>query len=373
MSLSRRTFVAAATSLAIAPGFVRRAQAVETRAAGPTPAEREKAIARGIEYLRTKGQKPDGSFTAMAGPGITALVATSLLRCGITPDDPLVAKSLDYLKTFVHDDGGIYKDGSHLGNYETCLALVCFAAANKDKRYDDLIKKAEAHIKGRQFAGQPEDLNYGGVSYGKEGRPDLSNTSFLMEALQAAGNDKDDEAVKRALVFISRCQNLETEHNTTKFSAKNPDGGFYYSVAGEGSSPAGKTDNGGLRSYASMTYAGLKSMVFAGLKADDPRVAAATKWIKDNYTLDANPGLGDAGLYYYYMLFARALDALGQDEFIDSKGTAHNWRDDLAAALIARQGADGSWTNKNGKWFEGDPNLSTGFALMALSHCAGKK
>ncbi|MCE9603421.1 MAG: hypothetical protein K8U03_00805 [Planctomycetia bacterium] len=374
MSLSKWFFVALMTSLAMAPTSQNRLHAQATATAKqPTAAERERAIALGVEYLRSKGQAADGSFTAVAGPGITALVATSLMRVGITPEDPVVAKSLAYLKTFVQPNGGIYKVGSHLGNYETCLAIVCFAEANKDGKFDETIKKADAYVKSLQFGGEPSDLSYGGVSYGKEGRPDLSNTSFLMEALQAAGNDKDDEAVKRALVFISRCQNLETEHNTTEHSAKNPDGGFYYSVAGGGSSPAGKTENGGLRSYASMTYAGLKSMVFAGLKADDPRVVAAIKWIKDNYTLDSNPGLGDAGLYYYYMLFARALDALGQESLTDGKGVAHVWRDDLAAALITRQGTDGSWVNKNGKWFEGDPNLSTGFALLALSYCGPKK
>ena len=59
------------------------------------------------------------------------------------------------------------------------------------------------------------------------------------------------------------------------------------------------------RSYGSMTYAGLKSMVFAGLKPDDIRVQAATKWLRANYSLDENPGLGQAGLYYYYHLMAK--------------------------------------------------------------------
>ena len=151
-----------------------------------------------------------------------------------------------------------------------------------------------------------------GRGYGKDSRPDLSNTAFLLEALHAAGNGPDDEAVKKALIFVSRCQNLESEHNTTEFSSKNPDGGFYYTPAG-GGSPAGKTDNGGLRSYAAMTYAGLKSMIYAGLTPDDPRVKAAVAWLQKNYTLESNPGLGEAGLYYYYDTFARALDAAGQE------------------------------------------------------------
>ena len=45
-----------------------------------------------------------------------------------------------------------------------------------------------------------------------------------------------------------------------------------------------------------MTYAGLKSMIHAGLTPDDPRVKAAITSISaKNYTLDENPGLGQSG------------------------------------------------------------------------------
>src|SRR5690606_19174736 len=114
------------------------------------------------------------------------------------------------------------------------------------------------------------DPAYGGAGYGSHRRPDLSNTSFLIDALKATGNGPDDEAMQKALIFVSRCQNLETEHNTTPFAAKNPDGGFYYTPAAGGTSQAGTLPDGGLRSYASMTYAGLKSMIYCGLEKDDP-------------------------------------------------------------------------------------------------------
>ena len=112
--------------------------------------------------------------------------------------------------------------------------------------------------------------------------------------------------MQKALIFVSRCQNLESEHNTLPWAAKNPDGGFYYTAAAGGESPAGKTPNGGLRSYGSMTYAGLKSMIYAGVGRDDPRVKAATKWIEQHYDLSNNPGMGPSGLYYYYQTFAKA-------------------------------------------------------------------
>ena len=121
-----------------------------------------------------------------------------------------------------------------------------------------------------------------------------------------------------------------------------------------------------------MTYAGLKSMIYCGLKPDDPRVKAAVEWIAKHYDLDSNPGMGDAGLYYYYHTFAKALTALGQDEFKDDKGEVHNWRRELIAALAARQQKDGSWVNANARWLEEDANLVTGYALLALSYCKPK-
>jgi hypothetical protein len=156
-----------------------------------------------------------------------------------------------------------------------------------------------------------------------------------------------DPAIQRALAFVSRAQNLESPHNTLPHPAKNPDGGFYYTPANGGESQAGTLPNGGLRSYGSMTYAGLKSMIFAGLTKSDPRVKAATAWLRKHYTFVENPGLGDAGLYYYFHTAAKALDVLGEDRFTDAAGQTHDWKAELSAAILAKQKPDGSWINAN--------------------------
>jgi squalene-hopene/tetraprenyl-beta-curcumene cyclase len=335
----------------------------------------------GINYLLTR-QAEDGSFSKQSGPAVTGLVATALLRHGRTVNDPAVAKALKYVESFVQPAGGIHHPKSMYQNYETCVAVLCFKEANKDGRYDKLLKNADKFLKGHQWdegetmAGKKVDKSnpaYGGAGYGKHQRPDLSNTQFFIEALVATGNGPDDPHLKNALTFISRCQNLETENNTTPFAAKVNDGGFYYTPAAGGESQAGKAAGGGLRSYASMTYAGLKSMIYCGLKPDDPRVKAATEWLSKNYDLRSNPGMGDAGLYYYYHTFAKALEALGQDEFVDADGKRHNWRKELIDELAKRQQKDGSWINENNRWLEGDGNLVTAYALLALSHCRPKK
>lgn len=373
--LAQLRYPALALILSLGMANAPSARAADAEAAGPDAKQFSATVAKAVEYLRT-AQAEDGSYSKQAGPGVTALAATALLRSGRSPEDPLVAKSLKYLEGFVSPDGGIHQPNSPYANYETCISILCFTEANRDGRYDELLANAEKFIRGIQWdEDEAHDLSsnsYGGAGYGGHKRPDLSNTQFLLDALKASGAGPDDPAIQKALIFVSRCQNLESADNTTAFAAKVNDGGFYYTPAAGGTSQAGTTENGGLRSYASMTYAGLKSMIYAGLEPEDPRVSAAIGWIGKHYDLTQNPGMGDAGLFYYYHTFAKALDALGVDEFQDSKDEQHDWRHDLVEALATRQRADGAWTNDNARWMEGDPNLVTSYALLALSYCRPK-
>ena len=350
------------------------ALAVRAESATASAAEaHHRAVRRAIDFLRTQAQADDGSYAAASGPGVTAVVTTAILRSGRGPNDPLVARSLRYLEGFIQPDGGIHSSDTLFRNYETCLGVLCFTEANRDGRYDKVLARADAFLKGLQWdkgeGHDPTSTSYGGAGYGSHERPDLSNTQFLLEALTALGNGPEDEAIQKALIFVSRCQNLETEHNTTKHAAKNPDGGFYYTPAAGGDSKAGETPNGGLRSYASMTYAGLKSMIYAGVGPDDPRVKAAFDWVRKFYDLTSNPGLGNDGLYYYYHTFAKALDAMGADVIEEPDGTKHDWRRELREELLSRQRPDGSWINESPRWLEGEPALVTGYALLALSYC----
>jgi squalene-hopene/tetraprenyl-beta-curcumene cyclase len=74
-------------------------------------------------------------------------------------------------------------------------------------------------------------------------------------------------------------------------------------------------------------------------------------------------------LYYYYHTFSKTFSVLDIDEIEDAKGVKHDWRRDLTEELARRQREDGSWINKNTQWQEGDPNLTTAFALLSLSFC----
>ncbi len=333
---------------------------------GPEPKDMQVVIDKAVAFLKTS-QTADGAFSPkFAGPGITSLVLAGVVRNGVGLQDPIVAKGLDYLGKKTKDDGGIYDKG--LANYTTAVALMAFKEANTGGKYDAIIKKAADFIKGIQHEEEAAHVAHGGFGYDKKGRPDLSNSGFSVEALLAAGLSKDDPAVQRALKFISRCQNLPGEKNDQPFAKKTSDddkGGFTYDPTNPDKSQY-KTAAGGLRSLGGMTYSGLKSFLYAGVSKKDERVVAAVSWVRQHYTLEENPGMGKNGLYYYYHTFAKAMDALGEEPFVDAKGAKHDWRMELFRSLQKRQGADGAWRGTG--FGEEDPNLATAFALLSLSY-----
>jgi hypothetical protein len=336
---------------------------------GPDPKDVQQLVDRAADYLKSH-QGSDGSFSPrIAGPGVTAVVVAGLLRNGYRADDPVVAKGLGFLEKSVKKDGGIYDRG--LANYTTSVALMALHEANTGGKYDTVIKNATAFLKKLQQDGDERDIKFGGVGYDGQKRPDLSNTQYFIDALLAAGVPKDDPSIQRALKFVSRCQNLPGETNDQPFAKKasaDDTGGLTYVPLDVDDNPH-KTPDGGLRSLGAMTYGGLKSFLYAGVGKDDPRVKGAVNWIRRHYTVDENPGMGKAGLFYYYHTFAKALSALGEDRLEDAKGTKHDWRRELVAALLKQQRPDGSFLNAGDRAFgEADPNLATAFALLAVSY-----
>jgi len=355
-------------------GTAQEATESSSKSTGSLESRIDQAVDRGIEFLKTRGQADDGSFSSQTGAAVTGLAVKAILENRPSAvNDPAVEKAVAYLETKFQPDGGIYRNGSRYRNYETSVAVGALIRANENGQYDSVLKRAEAFLKDIQWdqgeGVESSDTAYGGAGYGSHARPDLSNTSFLIEALTELGNDKEDESIQKALKFVARTQNLEGYGNDTKYADKVGDGGFFYTPAAGGQSKAGETAAGGLRSYGSMTYAGLKSMIYAGLTADDPRVRAAMDFIRNHYSLTENPGMGHAGLYYYYHTFAKALDAAGVEIIDDAEGNPHAWREELANQLIKLQQEDGSWVNEqNERWMEGDRQLVTAYALLALAH-----
>jgi squalene-hopene/tetraprenyl-beta-curcumene cyclase len=341
------------------------------------------AVDKAVAYLRRE-QAKDGSWGAKQSPGITGIVLTGLLRTGkVTAKDPMVEKGLGYVESLINPKAGHIagKDpAAKLQNYVTCVNVLALVAADRPS-YQAVIRDASVFLRKLQWdEGKDRSSDfYGGAGYDSKSRPDLSNTQLFLDALVAAGVPKDDPAFKKAMVFVSRCQNLKGEHNDQPWAGKINDGSFIYTAAQGGDTKVtDKPDpETGLPGYGSMTYAGIKSLIYCGVSKKDERVQKALAWIRKNYTVEANPGMpkprGHWGLYYYYHTMAKCLDVLGEDTVTDAKGVKHDWRAEITAALARRQQPDGSWRNDSPHWMEGNPLLVTGYALMTLAYTKPKK
>lgn len=349
------------------------------------------AIGQGLDALAAiqepTGRWADGSAAAPSDDpdrrvpvsiAITALAYRGFMQSKDHAAHPEVAARARRAIEAARGPDGTWSDGP-LGNYVTSVVISALSAAD-DPGARGLIDGAVASLSGLQWD-EGEGLTaradwYGGAGYGSSGRPDLSNTQLMLEALYDAGVSPDEPAVQRALAFVTRTQNL---------SATNPapwageDGGFVYTPANGGESMASEVAGEGrrgdllptgdprrLRSYGSMSYAGFKSLLYAGLASDDVRVRAVFDWIRRNYTFDENPGMGQQGLYYYLNVAARAL-RVGQQARIETLDDGpRNWREDLIEAILERQRPDGTWVNDSGRWLEDEPALVTAYAILAL-------
>jgi squalene-hopene/tetraprenyl-beta-curcumene cyclase len=343
-------------------------------------------VKKAAAFLKAS-QDAQGGWSTDKTPGVTGVCLTGLLRTGaISAKDPVTEKALGYIESLVNPEkkhiAGKGDAKVQLHNYVTSINVMALSAANQSDKYKAVIGDAVAFLKKLQWDEEegkdPKNDFYGGAGYDSKSRPDLSNTQIFLDALVAAGISKNDPAFKKAQIFVSRCQNLKDEGNDQAWAKLIDDGSFIYTAATGGVTkvvdeplPGGK-----LPGYGSMTYAGIKSLIYCGVSKDDPRVKKAYEWIRENYTVDANAAMPEAranwGLFYYYHTMAKCLDALGIDEVVDRSGVKHNWRQEITVALAKRQKADGSFQNSAPNWMEGDANLSTGYALMALSYCKMK-
>ncbi len=318
------------------------------------------SLGKGAEYLRQQ-QKPDGMWENHAG--VTAMVAAALLRQpGATKASQLAvtARSLDALAKLAKPDGGIYdKDIPH---YITAVSVMALVAGGRPQDQPLIVKGRQylaEHLLDEGEGVSPSDKFYGGMGYGGTsdgGRADLISLEYGLRAMKEADLPANNAAWEKAIKFLQRTQN-NSEANDQQWATN--DGGFIYYP---GYSQVADTT----RSYGSATYAGIMSYSWANLKKTDPRVQSVMKWVRDNYTVDENPGLGQKTLYYYYMVFAKALQAMGDPVIVDAKGQRHNWRDDLGRKIVSLQHPEGYWVNEDRAEMQDNKVLVTAFTMMAI-------
>ena len=363
-----RSFACAMTSLCLvlfAP--LGAGRGALSAAAGDTmsPATRQalmKSLASAAEYLRQQ-QLADGTFDANAG--VSAVATAALLRQPGVPRAMLMdaggTKALDAIVKLAKPDGGIYD--KIVPHYITAVSVMALVAGGRPQD-KPLVEKGRRfladHLWDESEGIKPNDKWYGGIGYGgssPDRRADIISLEYALRAMKEAELPAEDAAWEKAIKFLQRTQN-NSETNDQGWASN--DGGFVYYPGFTYHS------DGGTKSYGSATYAGVMSYAWANVKKDDARVKAVLKWVRDNYTVDENPGMGQKTVYYYYLVFAKALLAVGETTIVDAKGRSHNWREDLAKKLIALQHREGYWVNTDRAEMQDNKVLVTAFTMQAI-------
>ncbi len=343
--------------------------------------EIEQAIARGNNWLLQQ-QKAQGYWDDPEVPAFTALALNAVVRDphfkGGEEFPKNVEKGYQWLLKQQRQDGGIYNRG--LGTYNTATSVTSMMAAGR-KEFEPAVVKARKYLIGAQWdrgeKGKADNPNDGGIGYGSDDSyTNLSTTYLAIEAIalseSVVGDGKYGDQPKlnwdAALTFLSRCQNLE-ETNDQEWASNDPvnKGGVVYRPGeSKGEDVVTKDGRVALRSYGSMTYAGMLSMIYAKVDMSDPRVVAMKQWLGDNYTLEENPGLGAQGIYYYFQAMSKALTAAQMDKLPLSDGSQVDWRMQLGSKLLQLQRENGSWVNDNGRFMESNAVLVTSYSVLAL-------
>lgn len=363
-----------------------RFRAEKESAAVPQAPQVRASYERGVDFLAGEiGESGMWEAFGQPEPGISALAARAMLGSNRAEMRELAYPILDQLLALQKEDGSIH--GGRVAVYTTSVAIGALSMRGTEEdlkaiaRAADYLRVTQAD-EGEGYS--EDDKFYGGLGYGNDLRPDISNLQYALQALKESGASSDDPAFQRALTFLERSQNLREVNTKAYYNGEDDEklvvsgddgGGIYY----PGNSMAGyvELDDGTLvaRSYGSMTYALLKCYLFAGLDATDPRVAAALAWIQRNWTVEVNPGFDTLrdpraaaqGLYYYYLSLAQCLSETGMDMVTTPDGKKHDWRAELQGKLVDVQLENGSWINEAApRWWEGNPVLCTAYALGAL-------
>ncbi len=338
--------------------------------------EIQRAIEKGNDYLQG-AQNSNGWWSTPDHPSVTALALSAMMG---EPDARLknsvgVKKGYAYVLSCAQPDGSIYV--TNLQNYNTSISMMALLAAH-DPKHDAVLRRARAYVVGSQVdmgeKGRLDTPYDGGVGYGsKYPHSDMNNTLTALEALHYSKHLVQDQAGAKdlnwaaAAQFLAQCQQVPSNQQDWVSQDAKDRGGFVYypghSMAGGMTNARGQV---ALRSYGSISYAGLLSYIYADVKQSDPRVQAVMDWLRANYSLEENPGLGPQGYFYYLHLMTKALHAARMESFEVKDGRKVNWRREVAMRLINLQKADGSWQNENGRWWEKDSNLVTAYAVLSL-------
>jgi prenyltransferase beta subunit len=296
----------------------------------------EEAVRRGFEYLRRQ-QKADGSFgQGRYGEhiGVTSLCAIALMADGNVPGRGDFGDSVQKALTFVLDHstetGLLVSDETHGPMYGHGFATLflgeIYGMNQEDDRVRDALVKAVQLIVGSQN-------DEGGWRYNPvPNDADVSVTICQVMGLRSARNagiKVPKSTIDDAIRYVRECQNT--------------DGGFRY-----------MKDSGG--SLWPRTAAGVASLFYAGVYEDQSIDRGLDYLMKNAFPRGGAFGgsMSQAHYFYGHYYAVQAMYLAGGERW-------KAWWPAIREELLARQNADGSWSDSQA----GD-SYGTAMALIVL-------
>jgi hypothetical protein len=326
-----------------------------------TAAKVRAAIEKGVIFLKSS-QNQNGSWAEFTGypGGVTALCTLALLNAGVPVEDEQMRRALDYIRT-------LPPDTTYVTSLQTMV--LCMAEPKKDLL---LIRRNANWLEDLQ---NKEGDRKGAWSYRTDmrGGGDPSNSQFALLALYEAervGVHVSDRTWSLALQYWLRQQN--------------EDGSWAYEpgphVPGERGAPGrGSMTCAGIASVfitsgrlsagdAEVTADGLQC---CGQHTDNPAVQAMENglaWLGNNFSVQVNPGPGGLSIWNLYYLYAvERVGRMTSHRFFTSRDfRRYDWYRMGAEWLIAKQDSLSGYWKGEGR-AEGDPHVSTSFALLFLA------
>lgn len=349
------------------------------------------AIDRAKAWLLSH-QHENGHWSSPQWPALTGLAVWSLSLSEATRESEAVRRGVDVLLANAHPDGSIFvrpdenRRGGGLSNYNTAIAMVALHLSGIEEARPYVLRARRFVAASQHLAG---DVNHGGFGYDAatdRAYADLSNTFIAIEAMRLTEDIEDfrtdgervdfDRAAAEA--FISSIQNRR-ESNPAEWVSDHPEdeGGFAYRPD-DSRGLVRQTSDGkeAFRTFGSMTYAGMLSLIYADVDRDDPRVRSAFEWARRNWTVSENMPAGQEGFFYFINVLSKAMAAFGEDVFTRENGEDVNWRVDVINELLRRQRIDengnGFWLNDDNRYWEGNSILVTSYVLIAMQVALGE-
>ncbi len=319
----------------------------------------QKSLDRAAGRLIREQDAATGRFRSPKQGGVppvplTAMALWALSEAGDGPEHGAAgARAAEFLLSFRQPDGGVYDPKGGLVRYTASIARRALEAWTA-RHPDPALRKPLDEL--NLFAYRNHELE---SLEEEKARPSPGVNTQAVERLRGRADLSPE--LKKALDFLWSSKEKPTDRVMRRSL-----------VAAAHTAKDALTYDEFLRYVSEMT------------RFDNPTVSKAHLAIRSYYSFRENPDLTrrygpegfqrkDAGLFYYYLTVARTLGAVGQPELKTLDGRSHDWARELSGVILSLQSEDGSWINRNDRWWEDDPLLVTAYAMIALKECRDVK